>query len=112
MKRRSIVFIVILAVIISSYQVGLSFGKDKDELYRELEIFAEGLVLIESKYVEEETAEDLIYGAMRGIALSLDPYSQFLTPDDYKNLLVETEGKFGGLGIEITMKHEIGRAHV
>ena len=105
MKRRSIVFIVILAVIISSYQVGLSFGKDKDELYRELEIFAEGLVLIESKYVEEETAEDLIYGAMRGIALSLDPYSQFLTPDDYKNLLVETEGKFGGLGIEITMKH-------
>ena len=105
MKRRSIVFIVILAVIISSYQVGLSFGKDKDELYRGLEIFAEGLVLIESKYVEEETAEDLIYGAMKGIALSLDPYSQFLTPDDYKNLLVETEGKFGGLGIEITMKH-------
>ena len=105
MKRRSIVFTIILAMVISSYQVGVSFGKDKDELYRELEIFAEGLAVIEEKYVEEKTAEDLVYGAMRGIALSLDAYSQFLTPDDYKNLLVETEGKFGGLGIEITIRN-------
>jgi len=92
-------------MVISSYQVGVSFGKDKDELYRELEIFAEGLAVIEEKYVEEKTAEDLVYGAMKGIALSLDAYSQFLTPDDYKNLLVETEGKFGGLGIEITIRN-------
>ena len=105
MRRRSIVLTIILAIVISSYQVGVSFGKDKDELYRELEIFAEGLAVIEEKYVEEKTAEDLVYGAMRGIALSLDAYSQFLTPDDYKNLLVETEGKFGGLGIEITIRN-------
>jgi len=105
MKRRSIVFTIILAMVISSYQVGVSFGKDQDELYQELEIFAEGIAIIEEKYVEEKTAEDLVYGAMRGIALSLDAYSQFLTPDDYKNLLVETEGKFGGLGIEITIRN-------
>jgi len=105
MKRRSIVFTIILAMVISSYQVGVSFGKEKDDLYRELEIFAEGLAVIEGKYVEEKTAEDLVYGAMRGLALSLDAYSQFLTPDDYKNLLVETEGKFGGLGIEITIRN-------
>jgi len=105
MKKRSIIFTIILAVVISSYQVGVSFGKEKDDLYRELEIFAEGLAVIEGKYVEEKTAEDLVYGAMRGLALSLDAYSQFLTPDDYKNLLVETEGKFGGLGIEITIRN-------
>lgn len=105
MKKRSIIFTIILAIVISSYQVGVSFGKDKDDLYRELEIFAEGLAVIEGKYVEEKTAEDLVYGAMRGLALSLDAYSQFLTPDDYKNLLVETEGKFGGLGIEITIRN-------
>ena len=105
MKRRSIIFTIILAIVISSYQVGVSFGKEKDDLYRELEIFAEGLAVIEGKYVEEKTAEDLIYGAMRGLALSLDAYSQFLTPDDYKNLIVETEGKFGGLGIEITIRN-------
>lgn len=105
MKKRSIIFIIILTMVISSYQIGASFGKEKDDLYRELEIFAEGLAVIEGKYVEEKTAEDLIYGAMRGLALSLDAYSQFLTPDDYKNLLVETEGKFGGLGIEITIRN-------
>ncbi len=105
MKRRSVIFTIILAVVISSYQVRVSFGKEKDELYRELEIFAEGLAVIEGKYVEEKTPEDLIYGAMKGLALSLDAYSQFLTPDDYKNLLVETEGKFGGLGIEITIRN-------
>ena len=104
MKRRFVVLTVILAVVISSYQVGVFFGKEKDELYRELEIFAEGLAVVEGKYVEEKTAEDLVYGAMRGLTLSLDAYSQFLTPEDYKNLLVETEGKFGGLGIEITIR--------
>jgi len=105
MKRRFVALTIILAMVISSYQAGVSFGKDKDELYRELEIFAEGLAVIEGKYVEEKSAEDLVYGAMRGMALSLDAYSQFLAPDDYKNLLVETEGKFGGLGIEITIKN-------
>jgi len=105
MKRRSVIFTIILAMVISSYQIGVSFGKEKDDLYRELEIFAEGLAIIEGKYVEEKTAEDLIYGAMRGLTMSLDAYSQFLTPDDYKNLLVETEGKFGGLGIEITIRN-------
>ncbi len=105
MKRRFIALTVILAMVISSYQAGVSFGKDKDDLYRELEIFAEGLAVIEGKYVEEKTAEDLVYGAMRGMALSLDAYSQFLAPDDYKNLLVETEGQFGGLGIEITIRN-------
>ena len=35
---------------------------------------------------------------------SLDPHSQFMDPDTYNELKVDTEGKFGGLGIEITVK--------
>ena len=104
MKKRFIALTVILVIVVFSYKIGVSFGKEKDELYRELEIFAEGLAVIEGKYVDKKTPEDLIYGAMRGLALSLDAYSQFLTPEDYKNLLVETKGKFGGLGIEITIR--------
>ncbi len=105
MRRRFIIFTVVLAAVIFGYKVGFSFSKEEDNLYRELEIFAEGLAVIEAKYVEEKTSKDLVYGAMRGLALSLDAYSQFLTPEDYKNLLVETEGKFGGLGIEITIRN-------
>ncbi|MBU0693560.1 MAG: S41 family peptidase, partial [Candidatus Omnitrophica bacterium] len=81
-----------------------SLGKERDAFYKELDIFAEGLAVIDKKYVEKAAPEDLIYGAMKGLLSSLDPYSQFLTPEEYKDLLVETEGQFGGLGIEITIK--------
>ncbi|GAI91269.1 unnamed protein product, partial [marine sediment metagenome] len=46
----------------------------------------------------------LIYGALKGMLRSLDPYSQFLDPEAYKEVKVETEGQFGGLGIEISIK--------
>jgi carboxyl-terminal processing protease len=77
----------------------------KDEIYKKLDLFGEALATIQHKYVEDQTAEDLIYGAISGLLLNLDPYSQFLKPDDYKDLLVETEGEFGGLGIEITIQN-------
>jgi len=106
MRKIFIVLVAVLLVLAFSYTKGFSLSKDKqrDDLYRELEIFAEGLAVVEKKYVEDKTAEDLIYGAMGGLLMSLDSYSQFLDPDDYKNLLVDTEGKFGGLGIEITIR--------
>ncbi|MBP7087824.1 MAG: S41 family peptidase [Candidatus Omnitrophica bacterium] len=104
MKKRILLLLIALWAIIFSYKMGFSFGKEKDELYKELEIFSEGLAVIEKEYVEDKSAQDLIYGAMEGMLISLDSYSQFLKPDDYRNLLVETGGKFGGLGIEITIK--------
>ena len=85
----------------------LAFGvtrEEKEDTYRELELFADALAFVQTKYVESASAEDLIYGALGGLLASLDPYSQFLTPDDYKELLVETGGRFGGLGVEITIK--------
>lgn len=107
MKKRFFVFFTIL-LLSAAALVNHSFAKNKsqakDDLYKELEIFAEGLAVIDKKYVEDKNAEDLIYGAMKGMLVALDSYSQFLTPEDYRNLLVETEGKFGGLGIEITIK--------
>lgn len=107
MRKRVIVSAVIVGVIVASYTMGFSFGKEREDIYKELEIFSEGLAVIEKKYVEDESPEDLIYGAMRGMLFSLDSYSQFLTPEDYKNLLIETEGQFGGLGIEITIRDSI-----
>jgi carboxyl-terminal processing protease len=73
-------------------------------LYKKLELFADVINLIQQDYVEEKTPKDLIYGALEGLLGSLDPYSQFLPPDSYNELKVETEGKFGGLGIVIAIK--------
>ncbi|MBU1121106.1 MAG: S41 family peptidase [Candidatus Omnitrophota bacterium] len=104
MKSKLSTVIVIFGIVFSCWHVGICLGQDRDSFYKELDIFAEGLALIEKKYVEDKPAKDLIYGAMEGLLASLDSYSQFLDPDDYKELIVETEGQFGGLGIEITMK--------
>jgi len=78
--------------------------KKKDELYREVQLFSSALGIVESDYVDEVSYRDLIYGALKGMLSSLDAHSQFLDPESYNELKVETEGKFGGLGIEITIK--------
>lgn len=103
-KKITTVLIIFVAVVFSSYWAGYSFGKDKDPVYKELDIFAETLAIVEKKHVKEKNPKELIYGAMQGMLSSLDAYSQFLNPEEYKDLLTETEGEFGGLGIEITLK--------
>ncbi len=76
----------------------------EDDFYKEIELFTDTLTLIRSEYVEESEYKELIYGALNGMLRSLDPYSQFLDPEAYKEVKVETEGQFGGLGIEISIK--------
>jgi carboxyl-terminal processing protease len=80
---------------------------DNEALYRELELFEQALAIIRSDYVKESEAQSLIYGALKGMTSTLDPYSQFLDPDSYNELKVDTEGAFGGLGIEITIKDDL-----
>lgn len=74
------------------------------DLYSQIELFSYALTTIQSEYVDEPTAKDLIYGSLKGMLSSLDPHSQFLEPEDYKELKTETQGKFGGLGIEISIR--------
>ncbi|MCG2714027.1 MAG: S41 family peptidase [Candidatus Omnitrophica bacterium] len=78
--------------------------KNKDELYRQVELFSDTLAIIKNDYVDEAKPKDLIYGSLKGMLSSLDPHSQFMDPDTYNNLKIDTEGKFGGLGVEITIK--------
>ncbi len=78
--------------------------KKKEDLFRQVELFSVALSTIQAEYVEDVSPKDLIYGALKGMVSSLDPHSQFLDPDTYNELKVDTEGKFGGVGIEITVK--------
>jgi carboxyl-terminal processing protease len=78
--------------------------KQRDEWYKQVELFSDAVALIQSGYVDEVKPKDMIYGALKGMLESLDPHSQFLDPEAYADLRVETEGKFGGLGIEIAHK--------
>lgn len=78
--------------------------KTKDDLYAQIELYSYALTTIQADYVEEKTPKEIIYGSLRGMLSSLDPHSQFLDPDEYKELKTETQGKFGGLGIEISIR--------
>ncbi len=70
----------------------------------QLQNFAQVLDLIEQHYVEQKPGKEIIYGAIQGAVSTLDPHSAFMTPEEFRELQIETKGKFSGIGIEITMK--------
>src|SRR5262247_3300302 len=72
--------------------------------YESLEAFSNILSIVRKNYVEDVETKNLVNGAINGMLNSLDPHSAYLTPDLYKELQSDTQGRFGGLGIEITVK--------
>jgi carboxyl-terminal processing protease len=72
--------------------------------YESLELFTNILSIVKKNYVEEVDTKNLVNGAVGGMLTSLDPHSAYLTPEHYKDLQMDTQGRFGGLGIEITIK--------
>ena len=108
MRKNRIVLYVISIAILVLMAVGTTFceqGEQKEinisELYKEIELFSDGISFINANYVKPIKPKDLIYGALKGMLASLDGYSQFLDPDSYKEMKVGAKGRFGGLGIEI-----------
>jgi carboxyl-terminal processing protease len=104
-KNIFIGFICALAIFLFiNFAVCGQASKARNDLYRQVELFADTIAIIQEDYVDETKPKDLIYGSLKGMLSSLDPHSQFLDPESFNELKVETEGRFGGLGIEITIK--------
>ncbi|MBM3860751.1 MAG: S41 family peptidase [Verrucomicrobia bacterium] len=81
---------------------------EKENPYPQLELFTKVLETIRKDYVDKDKVgyKELTYGALRGMLSSLDPHSQFMEPEGYKDMKEDTEGKFGGVGIQISMSKE------
>ncbi|NWF75763.1 MAG: S41 family peptidase [Nitrospirae bacterium] len=75
-----------------------------EDAYEDLKIFTESLSIVRKNYVEEVKPKDLVYGAIKGMLASLDPHSAFMTPEQYKEMQIDTKGEFGGVGIQIGIK--------
>lgn len=73
----------------------------------QLKVFAQALEIIEQHYVEKKTGKELVYGAIQGAVGSLDPHSSFMTPEEFKELQIETKGQFSGIGIEISLQNQM-----
>ncbi|MBU1044262.1 MAG: S41 family peptidase [Candidatus Omnitrophica bacterium] len=107
-KKISLLVVICFSTILFNNNFAIAKNKsDKDELYNQIEIFSDAISAIQHDYVDIVPPKEIIYGALKGMLASLDPYSQFMDPDSFKELQVETEGEFGGLGIEITLRDNL-----
>ena len=72
--------------------------------FEPLSIFARALSFIELAYVEPVDQEMLVHGAIRGLADSLDPHSVFMDPEEYAIFTSDAEGRFAGIGVEVSTR--------
>jgi len=106
----SITILVFFMFVFSIMQIeaqGLEKAPSTDNNYDNLKTFSEVLSLIESTYVENVSSKKIIEGAIHGLVKTLDPHSSYLPPEAYKEMKVQTSGKFGGLGIEVSTRNGI-----
>lgn len=71
--------------------------------YQYLDLFTKILHFVQTNYVEEVETKKLMEGAIKGMLATLDPHTVYLSPELFKEMQVDTQGKFGGLGIEINV---------
>ena len=80
-------------------------SRDPAGPYKKLDVFSHVLSLIENNYVEPVDETRLLYGAIEGMVRTLDPHSTFMDPRAYAALKQETDGEYGGVGMDIAIKN-------
>jgi carboxyl-terminal processing protease len=100
--------LLIIAVLVASTTAGFARGLKSSTIdsavYRELQLFGEVLQRVRSDYVEKPDDSKLVEAAINGMLSSLDPHSYYLNPQALREMQVQTSGKFGGLGLEVTIE--------
>lgn len=85
-------------------QPGLEIEQASELPLEELQMFAQVFGKIKSDYVEAVDDRKMLLDAINGILAGLDPHSSFLEPDAFREIRIDTEGQFGGVGIEVTLE--------
>ena len=112
---RTIASMLLIGLLIVGSGVCPAWAQESEEIsetapidsYEKLKTFSEILSLLEANYVEKVDTNELIDGAIRGMLKTLDPHTSYLPPEAFKQMKVETSGRFGGLGIEITVYNQV-----
>jgi len=107
-KKQHIKLWLVLLIAVIFWTVGSGFYRnlsaDGAETYKGLKLFSDVIGLVENNYVDPVDSKELIEKAIEGMVHSLDPHSSLLSPDDFKELQIDTQGEFTGIGVSITMK--------
>src|SRR5438552_17969442 len=111
MKRR--ILFGVFGLLLLALLFGIGFhtlrgaDQDDDSGYSQIAIFAKAVQLIRQDYVDgnKTSYHDLITAALKGMLESLDPHSQFMDPNDFRDMQEDTRSRFNGLGIEVAIKN-------
>jgi carboxyl-terminal processing protease len=111
MKRRLLLSTFALLIVLNillgvRFYTARAADEDEDSGYVQISVFAKAVQLLRQDYVDgnKTSYRDLIYAAMKGMLASLDPHSQFMEPNDFKDMQDDTRSRFNGLGIEVAVK--------
>jgi carboxyl-terminal processing protease len=114
MKRRFVLIVLALLAVINGLLALRLFTahaaeNDPDSGYAQIAVFAKAIQLLRQDYVDDNKTSyhDLVYAAMKGMLASLDPHSQFMEPDDFRDMQDDTRSRFNGLGIEVSTKNGV-----
>ncbi len=108
--RKYVATIAISLTIVSVTLFGATTTEGKtSDTYKQLNLFGDVFEKIRAQYVREVTDEELIEAAIKGMLVSLDPHSSYLTPKNFDDMQVQTKGEYGGLGMEVTLDKGVVR---
>ena len=113
MKRRfalsTFLGLVLFTVILGSHlrRVRAANDEGEDNGYSQIAIFAKAVQLLRQDYVDGNKTgyHDLITAALKGMLSALDPHSQYMDPNDFRDMQDDTRSRFNGLGIEVSVKN-------
>jgi carboxyl-terminal processing protease len=86
---------------------GDSASEARSDTYRQLKLFGDVFERVRADYVEQTGDRELIEAAIQGMLSHLDPHSSYLSKENFQEMQVQTQGEFGGLGIEVTMEQGV-----
>jgi carboxyl-terminal processing protease len=109
MKQRALltaIFGLLLVFFVAPVRAAEDSGEGDDNGYSQISIFAKALEVIRQDYVDGNKTDyhDLVTAALKGMLSSLDPHSQFMDPNDFREMQDDTRSRFNGLGIEVTIR--------
>src|SRR6195256_3089337 len=101
------VWLIMLAAGASVSAANPTPAEEEDNGYSQISIFAKAVQLLRQDYVDgnKTSYHELITAAMKGMLASLDPHSQYMDPNDFRDMQDDTRSRFNGLGIEVSMKN-------
>ena len=104
MFKKMMIFLLVVIFPLIGFPEDKKEKSKENERYQKLDQFNKILFLIENNYYREIDFNKLIEGALKGMMSTLDPHSAYLGKENFEKMEEETEGEFGGLGIEVTQK--------